>query len=430
MTEPTPNPSRSTRFADTDDGDPLALAMMAESLRILIVDDDEIDRAAVKRALIKSGISIVITEAATCDEAIDLLKTNTFNCTFLDYGLPDRNGLALVQAARELDIQHPLVVLTGQGDEQIAVELMKAGATDYLPKSQLSPTNLAQILRNAIRLDRAERQALETRKQLQLNNQLLLLQNHDLEQQRAQIEIQNLQRDDFISHLTHDLRTPLVAANIMFGLFKQEAFCPLSAEMHEALDAMERSNQNLLELVNTLLEVNRYESGNKALTLTACNMWEMMQAVVQELQPLARYKSIDLTVRCDVPDPKSLKVMGDCQEIRRMTTNLLGNSLKFTDTGTVELCLDFHPASIDEASALNGWVSIEIQDTGLGMSIEEQAVIFQRFRTGSHRQAGSGLGLHLVHRIVTTHSGTISVTSAPGEGSLFKVLLPAHQATV
>jgi two-component system, sensor histidine kinase and response regulator len=427
MTEPTPNSSLLAGFSDTFDTDMLGLAMSEESLRILIVDDDDIDRMAVKRALNQSEMSIVITEAATCAEAISLLETNTFNCTFLDYGLPDRNGLALVQAARQLNIQHPLVVLTGQGDEQIAVELMKAGATDYLPKSEISPVNLTQILRNAIRIDRAERQALETRKQLQQNNELLLRQNHDLEQQRAQIDIQNLQRDDFIAHLTHDLRTPLVAANLMFSLFKQEAFCPLSAEMHEAIAAMERSNQNLLELVNTLLEVNRYESGNKALTLTTCNMWEIIQEVVQELQPLAQYKSIDLTAHCDVPDPKSLKIMGDCQEIRRMTTNLLGNSLKFTDTGKVELCLAFCSASIDQNSTLNGWVSIEIQDTGLGMSAEEQTVIFQRFRTGSHRQAGSGLGLHLVHRIVTTHSGTISVTSAPGEGSLFKVLLPAHQ---
>jgi two-component system, sensor histidine kinase and response regulator len=400
---------------------------MEEPLRILIVDDDEVDRMAVRRALMKSGLSVIITEATNYAEALALLATNLYECTFLDYGLPDQNGLALVQSACQLDIQHPLVVLTGQGDERIAVELMKAGATDYLAKSQISPGTLAQILRNAIRLDRSEREVSETSKQLKQNNQLLLQQNHDLEQQRAQIETQNLQREDFIAHLTHDLRTPLVAANLMFKLFAQEAFCPLSAEMHEVLAAMDRSNQNLLDLVNTLLEVNRYESGNKTLTLTACNMWEIIQAVVEELQPLARYKSIALTAVSDTPDPESLKIMGDCQEIRRMIANLLGNALKFTDAGSVELRLGFCPANVDETLAINGWVSIDVQDTGLGMSAEEQTVIFQRFRTGKHRQAGSGLGLHLVQRIVTTHSGTISVTSAPGQGSLFKVLLPAHQ---
>jgi two-component system, sensor histidine kinase and response regulator len=402
--------------------------MEEETLQILIVDDDEIDRMAVRRALTKSGMSIVITEAATCAEALTLLQTNSYDCTFLDYGLPDRNGLHLVESACKLNVQHPLVVLTGQGDEKIAVELMKAGATDYLPKSKISTTNLAQVLRNAIRIDRAEREVLQTSKQLQLNNQLLLQQNRDLQQQRDRIELQNLQREDFIAHLTHDLRTPLVAANIMYKLFEQEAFCPLSIQMHEALDAMHRSNENLLDLVNTLLEVNRYESGNKDLTLTKCNMWETMQAVVEELQPLARYKSIDLTLTSDFPDPESLKVLGDCQEIRRALTNLVGNGLKFTDAGSVELKLGFIPADVDETAAINGWVTIDVRDTGLGMSEDEQKVIFERFRTGKHRQAGSGLGLHLVARIITEHSGTITVTSQSGQGSLFKVKLPAHQS--
>jgi two-component system, sensor histidine kinase and response regulator len=397
-----------------------------EALKILIVDDDEVDRMAVRRALLKTGMSIDITEATTCAEALKLLAINPFDCTFIDYELPDRNGLALVEAATQLDIQHPLVVLTGQGDEQIAVELMKAGATDYLTKSQISPANLAQILRNAMRIARAEREIRQTNQQLYQNNKLLRQQNHDLEQQRAQIQIQNLQREDFIAHLTHDLRTPLVAANLMFGLFEQEAFCPLSAEMHEAVSAMNRSNQNLLDLVNTLLQVNHYESGTKTLTLTTCNMWEILRDVVQELQPLAQYKSIELTALTDLPNPDELTVLGDRQELRRMTANLVGNALKFTDSGKIELRLGFCPRKIEDKSGAKGWVSIDIQDTGLGMSADEQKVIFQRFHTGKHRQAGSGLGLHLVHRIVTTHSGTISVTSEPGNGSLFKIRLPAQ----
>ena len=400
---------------------------MEESLNILIVDDDEVDRMAVRRALLKSGMAITVTEATTCAEALVLLEANLYDCSFVDYGLPDQNGLALVQCAVELNVQHPLVVLTGQGDERIAVDLMKAGATDYLPKSLITPANLAQILRNAIRLDRAEREAIIAAQQLKETNELLRQQNRDLEQQREQIEIQNLQREDFISHLTHDLRTPLVAANIMFNLFEQNAFCPLSDSMHEALDAMSRSNQNLLELVNTLLEVNRYESGNKALTMTKCDMWDIIQAVIEELQPLARYKSIALEAISEVPDPTSLKVLGDCQEIRRAIANLVGNGLKFTDVGNVQLKLGFEPAQIEDAVAMNGWVTIDVRDTGLGMSAEEQQTIFERFRTGKHRQAGSGLGLHLVARIITTHSGTITVTSTPGEGSLFKVRLPAHQ---
>jgi two-component system, sensor histidine kinase and response regulator len=395
-------------------------------LRILIVDDDEVDRMAVQRALVKAGISLIATEASTYAEAIEQLKTHPFDCTFVDYSLPDRNGLALVKAARRLDVQHPLVVLTGQGDERIAVDLMKAGATDYLTKSQISPTALAQILRNAIRLDRAERDVIAATKQLKQNNELLLQQNHELEQQRAQIEIQNLQQIDFISHLTHDLRTPLIASNLMFKLFKRETFGPLSVAMQDALAAMDRSNENLLDMVNTLLEVHHYESGKKTLTLTSCNMWEIIQEVVQELQPLAQHKSVELAAIKHPNDLALTAVLGDYQEIRRMITNLVGNALKFTETGRIDLRLGFCEASSNETATV-GWVTIEVQDTGLGMSADEQMVIFERFRTGQHRQAGSGLGLHLVQRIVTSHSGTIDVTSELGQGSLFKVRLPAHR---
>jgi two-component system, sensor histidine kinase and response regulator len=396
-------------------------------LRILIVDDDPVDRMAVQRALLKSGLTLIVTEATTYAEAIALLNTHQFDCTLVDYGLPDQNGLTLVQAARRLDVQHPLVVLTGQGDEQIAVDLMKAGATDYLTKSQISPTTLAHVVRNAMRIDRAERKIRTTNQQLQQSNEQLLQQNRDLAEQRIQIEIQNLQQVDFIAHLTHDLRTPLVAADIMFKLFEQEAFGGLSPEMKEALAAMDRSNQNLLDLVNTLLEVHQHESGKKTLSLMRCDLWEIIGNVLEELQPLAQHKLVELRAVKAIADSGSIIVFGDCQEIRRMLTNLVGNSLKFTDVGHIELCLGFCPASVDETVAVNGWVTIDIQDTGLGISAEEQKVIFERFRTGQHRQAGSGLGLHLVQRIVTMHSGTISVTSELGKGSLFQVRLPAHQ---
>jgi two-component system, sensor histidine kinase and response regulator len=404
-----------------------AFGPMEAPLRILIVDDDMVDRMAVRRALTKSGIPVVTAEASTYAEALTQLQTDSFDCTFVDYRLPDQNGLALLQAARRLDIQHPLVILTGQGDEQIAVDVMKSGATDYLVKSNISPSTLAQVLRNAIRIDRAEREVRATNQALKQNNQLLLQQNRDLQQQRAQIQVQNLQQIDFIAHLTHDLRTPLVAANLMYKLFSEDKFGPLSAEMHDALAAMDRSNQNLLDLVNTLLEVHHYESGNKTLTFTSCDTWEIIQDAVQELRPLAQHKSIELATIKDIEDSTTLAVFGDCQEIRRMVSNLVGNALKFTEVGIIELRLGFCLALAEETSATNGWVTIDIQDTGLGMSAEEQKVIFDRFRTGQHRQAGSGLGLHLVQRIVTKHSGTVSVTSELGKGSLFQIRLPAYQ---
>ena len=176
---------------------------MDKIIKILIVDDDAVDRMAVKRSLKSAGVSVEVTEAEDCADALaklsvsknstqepaKLTKENKsqhlreveetekgrllnqifeckFDCVFLDYGLPDGDGLSLVQNVREAGLKVPLIVLTGQGDEQIAVELMKAGASDYIAKSKLSPKSLSRSMYNAIRIYRAESQAFHTSQKL------------------------------------------------------------------------------------------------------------------------------------------------------------------------------------------------------------------------------------------------------------------------
>ncbi|MFB2969184.1 PAS domain S-box protein [Aerosakkonema sp. BLCC-F183] len=132
---------------------------MSEKWKILVVDDDLVDRMAVRRALKASGEEIEILETDNCTDAIAVLKQIAFDCVFLDYRLPDTDGLTLLTQLRSAGFKMPIVVLTGQGDEQIAVEMMKAGASDYLAKGKLSAESLSRSLRNAIRIYRAEREA-------------------------------------------------------------------------------------------------------------------------------------------------------------------------------------------------------------------------------------------------------------------------------
>jgi signal transduction histidine kinase len=119
------------------------------------------------------------------------------------------------------------------------------------------------------------------------------------------------------------------------------------------------------------------------------------------------------------------KVVGDRLELHRVFTNLIGNAIKFTDKGSVEVRLSNSP---DISKPDSSWVVVEVQDTGQGISPEDQKVLFERFRQGSHKRSGSGLGLHLSRKIVETHQGSIELKSELGQGSLFIVRLPAHQA--
>lgn len=231
------------------------------------------------------------------------------------------------------------------------------------------------------------------------------------------------QREDFVSRLTHDLRTPLVAADRMLSLFEQETFCKISPEMKQAIAVMIRSNQNLMQMVNTLLEVSRFEAGKKTLNDEICHLPKIIKEVVSELNPLASEKNLTLkidTSQLDQQEETAGVVMGDPLELRRVFNNLIGNAIKFTDTGGIEIRILEKSANSQD----KGWVIVEVEDTGYGIAPEDQTSIFERFRQGRNKRSGSGLGLHLSSRIVEAHGGKIVLTSQPGQGSIFTVTLP------
>ncbi|MEB3336809.1 MAG: ATP-binding protein [Leptolyngbyaceae bacterium] len=144
---------------------------MEETLKILLVDDDERDRIAIRHALMGAGVQVELAEVGNCADAIATLQQQVFDCVFLDYVLPDGDGLSLVQSIRAANFQAALVVLTGQGDERVAVELMKAGVSDYLAKTRVSPETLARSLHHAIRIHRAEIVAFQANQKLRENEE-------------------------------------------------------------------------------------------------------------------------------------------------------------------------------------------------------------------------------------------------------------------
>ena len=133
--------------------------MANHGLKILVVDDDDVDRMAVRRALKASGLEASVTEAEDAESALKRLSKEHFDCTLLDYRMPGSDGLDVVRQAREKGILVPFIMLTGFGDEQTAVELMKAGAADYIPKSSLTAERLALSLRGVLRIHQAEIEA-------------------------------------------------------------------------------------------------------------------------------------------------------------------------------------------------------------------------------------------------------------------------------
>lgn len=369
---------------------------MAETIKVLLVDDDKIDRMSVQRALRSASFPVQITEAENCADTLLTLGKETFDCALLDYRLPDGDGLELVIKIRHLNIKIPLIVLTGQGDDQIAVELLKAGASDYLAKSKVSPGRLAQVLQNALRVHNAETAAAIANQQ---REELLK------------------QREDFISRLTHDLQTPLFAANRMLQLFQEGVFGDIPPAVSQRISVIMRSNHNLLQMVSNIVEVYSHEAEAKHLSFDPCDVQDILEEVLQELLPLAIAKNIDLNLK--VQSQGSYPVLGDCLELRRVFINLIGNSIKFTDVGQIQV-------DLSQSNDPQKTVVITIQDTGSGIAQEVQNSLFERFRSGNHKRSNTGLGLYLSRRILESHQGSISLQSELGVGSTFTLYLPQY----
>ena len=397
---------------------------MEETLKILVVDDDEVDRMAVRRALTKVGVQMELSEVGDGNSAIATLKDNLYDCVFIDYGLPDQDGLTLIKKLRAIDVKIPLVVLTGQGDEQIAVELMKAGATDYLSKSRLSGEILAQVLRYSIRVHRAEMQAESANQQLRKSNELLTHQNQELELQRQQIQLQNIKllevsrlKSQFLATMSHELRTPM---NAIIG-FSQLLLRPKSiGELnHKQQDLMERilnNGKHLLMLLNEILDFSQLETGKLELKPEIFDLSKVVNATVVEMRSLAERKNLSLLVHDELHNSM---VFNDPHRIRQIVTNLLSNAIKFTETGSI---------AVEIREITGNKVVIVVRDTGIGIAVKDIKNIFEAFRqvdqSTTRKYPGTGLGLAIIDSLVQMMGGKIIVESQLGEGSIFQIELP------
>ncbi|BAZ51157.1 response regulator receiver sensor signal transduction histidine kinase [Nostoc sp. NIES-4103] len=363
--------------------------------RILAVDDTRDNLILVQTILESEGYEVdLVSDGRTALEHVEQYPPDLI---LLDVMMPGMDGYEVTRRIRNNPaISYIPILLITAFHESSVVEGLDAGADDFIRKPFDTDELLARV-RSLLRL------------------------KHSLDEQKKMAR----QREDFVSRLTHDLRTPLVAADRMLDLFQQETFCKISPEMKQAIAVMIRSNKNLMQMVNTLLEVYRFEAGKKTLNWETCNLPEIIQEVVSELTPLASEKNLILKIDTSGLEPGKADagvMMGDALEIRRVFNNLIGNAIKFTDTGGITITISEQSANPQGKD----WLTITVEDTGYGIAPEDQATIFERFRQGRNKRSGSGLGLHLSSRIVEAHGGAIAVASQLGQGTVFTVQLPKH----
>ncbi|MFL8991376.1 hybrid sensor histidine kinase/response regulator [Pseudomonas sp. QLc11A] len=385
--------------------------------KLLIVDDLPENLLALE-ALIKREDRIVY-KALSADEALSLLLQHEFAMAILDVQMPGMNGFELAELMRgtEKTKNIPIVFVSAAGREMnYAFKGYESGAVDFLhkPLDIHAVKSKVNVFVDLYRQSKAMKEQVLALEQSRREQEALLeqLQNTQLELEQAV-----RMRDDFMSIVAHEVRTPLNGLILETQLRKMHLARDNAAaftldKMHAMVDRDERQIKSLIRLIEDMLDVSRIRTGKLSIRPTRFDLSTLVRDLLHNFS--RQIDAAETSVTLDAEQP----VIGNWDEFRieQVISNLLTNALRYGAKS---------PVSVKVYSE-GGLALVDVRDQGIGISEENQKRIFQQFERVSARQAvaGLGLGLFISEQIVTAHGGTITVQSRIGEGALFRVCLP------
>ncbi|WP_223453889.1 MULTISPECIES: hybrid sensor histidine kinase/response regulator [unclassified Pseudomonas] len=385
--------------------------------KLLIVDDLPENLLALE-ALIKREDRIVY-KALSADEALSLLLQHEFALAILDVQMPDMNGFELAELMRgtEKTRNIPIVFVSAAGRElNYAFKGYESGAVDFLykPLDIQAVKSKVNVFVDLYRQSKAMKEQVLALEQSRREQETLLkqLQNTQLELEQAV-----RMRDDFMSIVAHEVRTPLNGLILETQLRKMHLARDNAAaftldKMHAMVDRDERQIKSLIRLIEDMLDVSRIRTGNLSIRPTRIDLSTLVRHLLHNFSQ--QIDAAEASVTLDAAQP----VIGNWDEFRieQVISNLLTNALRYGAKS---------PISVKVYSE-GGQALVDVQDQGIGISEANQKRIFQQFErvSAKHAIAGLGLGLFISEQIVTAHGGTITVQSRIGEGALFRVCLP------
>jgi len=498
--------------------------MLDKKINVLIIDDDDIDKQAVKRALKSSGYNVEVLFAHDLDSGISMAENNHFDCIFLDYSLPGATGFDFLEQYKSISWQAPVIMITSIGDEQLAVEAMKKGACDYIPKSLITPEGISQSMRYALRLSevnlnthRIEKALMESEKKLDtvISNWPLILFSLDkqgvftmfkgngtrtikpdsediigrsifdlgnslpvqldsylaacldkeksfnskvndryfevhfipvkdasgnlVEMMGVATDITGMKqteedliktitiaeessriKEQFMANMSHEIRTPVHGIMSLADILSKTY---LNEEQSTYLNAVRKSADNLLVIINDILDLSKIESGKMTFENTPFDFSDVLQMSIELFRHKAAEKNLELICNISNQIPKILK--GDPVRLSQIINNLISNAIKFTEKGFVRL--EVNCIESNESSCV---MNFKVTDTGIGIPAQKLTFIFESFTQASsditRKFGGTGLGLSIVKKLTELQGGFITVESELNRGTTFSINLPLN----
>lgn len=369
-----------------------------EKLHVMVVDDEIGMRMGVLRALddfsmnvpeLSEDISLEVQQASSGEEALKKISTARPDILLLDYKLPDMTGLEVMEKVGLEKGDLLAIMITAYASLETAVTATRNGAYDFLAKP-FTPAELKAAVRKAARHLILQRQAKR------------------LAEEKRQVRFQ------FISVVAHELKAPLSALEGYLNIMKDHSAGDDPAVYAHMISRCLVRTEGMRKLVTDLLDLTRIESGKKKREIIDLDIREAAQAAIETSAPMAAERKIAIDLHCDRP----ITMQADRGELDIIFNNLVSNAVKYNrDDGRVDVTI----------KAIKDSVVITVKDTGIGMSAEESAKLFNDFVRIKNEKTrnilGSGLGLSIVKKLAGLYGGAVEVASQPNVGSTFTVTL-------